>query len=63
MGDNIYDKGTGNDKKYVIGSIRVDGIMPTDDFLEFAEKEKYGLVTDEDVIKINPRGYTAIPNK
>ena len=46
-----------NPKAYQIGSIRLDGITPSDSFLEFAKKEQLGQVTDEDVLKICPRGY------
>ncbi|MCL2409723.1 MAG: hypothetical protein FWC96_08985 [Oscillospiraceae bacterium] len=42
---------------YQIGSIRLEGVTPSDSFLEFAEKERLGVATDEDVLKICPRGY------
>jgi len=44
-------------KSYTIGSIRLEGVTPTDDFLTFAEKERLGLATEDDVRKICPRGY------
>ena len=42
---------------YQIGSIRLEGITPSDSFLEFAEKERLGLATDEDIMKVCPTGY------
>ena len=43
--------------KYLIGSIRIPGIAPTACFLEFAEKERLGLATEQDYIDFSPRGY------
>ncbi len=34
---------------YAIGIVQVDGIKPSDDFLELVEKEKRGEMTDEDI--------------
>ncbi|MCL2049995.1 MAG: hypothetical protein FWG87_14845 [Defluviitaleaceae bacterium] len=52
------------ENKYLVGSVRVKGITPTDDFLEFAEKERLGIATEEDYASISPRGYTVgIPNE
>lgn len=34
---------------YAIGIVQVDGIKPSDDFLELVEKEKRGEITDEDI--------------
>jgi len=42
---------------YKIGEIQLKGIRPTDDFLEFAEKERLGIANEEDYQKVNPRGY------
>ena len=42
---------------YQIGSIRLEGVTPSDSFLKFAEKERLGLATDEDVLKVCPKGY------
>ena len=41
-----------NDNKYLIGDIRIDGITPSKEFLEFAEKEKRGEVTEEDIKRV-----------
>lgn len=38
---------------YAIGSIRIDGIEPTEEFKKFAEKEKRGEITFEDEKKIS----------
>lgn len=34
---------------YAIGMIRVDGLEPTEEFKQYAEKEKRGEITMEDV--------------
>ena len=34
---------------YAIGMIKVDGLKPTDEFMQFIEKEKRGEVTMEDL--------------
>lgn len=36
-------------KKYLVGSIRIDGIEPSEEFLRFAELERQGLLTKEDI--------------
>ena len=36
---------------YAIGIVQVDGIKPSDEFLELVEKEKRGEVTNEDIRK------------
>ena len=43
-----------NDKAwdYAIGIVQIDGIKPSDDFLELVEKEKRGEITGEDIRKI-----------
>lgn len=48
--------------KYPIGSIRIDGITPSDEFLEFAEKEKRGEITDDDIQRIFNKKHTIIPD-
>lgn len=37
---------------YAIGIVQIDGIKPSDDFLELVEKEKRGEITGEDIRKI-----------
>ena len=36
---------------YAIGIVQIDGIKPSDDFLELVEKEKRGEITGEDIRK------------
>lgn len=36
---------------YAIGIVQVDGIKPSDEFLELVEKEKRGEITSEDIRK------------
>lgn len=45
---------------YALGIIKVDGLTPTKDFLELAEKEKRGEITDADIIKALDRKYKMI---
>jgi len=48
-----------NDKKYLIGDIRIDGVKYSAEFLDFAEREKQGLVTEDEIQKLFPiGGYT-----
>ena len=37
---------------YAIGIVQIDGIKPSDDFLELVEKEKRGEITGEDIRKV-----------
>ena len=37
---------------YALGIIKVDGLTPSDEFLELVEKEKKGLITDDEMLKI-----------
>ncbi len=34
---------------YAVGMIRVDGLEPTEEFMEYVEKEKRGEITMEDI--------------
>lgn len=45
-------------RKYLIGSIQLDGIRPSDGFLELAEKEKRGELTEEDICRVFCKKYT-----
>lgn len=59
--DGVEPQTTMSDKKenpYPIGSIRIDGITPADEFLEFAEKEKRGEITDEDIQRVFLKKHT-----
>lgn len=37
---------------YAIGIVQVDGIKPSDDFLELVEKEKSGEMTGDDIRRV-----------
>ena len=42
---------------YAIGIVQIDGIKPSDDFLELVENEKRGEITGEDVRKVLYKKY------
>lgn len=43
---------------YAIGIVQVDGIKPSDDFLDLVEKEKRGEMTSEDIRRVLVKKYT-----
>jgi len=43
---------------YAIGIVQVEGIKPTNDFLELAEKEKRGELTNDDIRRVLVKKYT-----
>ena len=45
---------------YAIGIVQVEGIKPSDDFLELVEKEKKGLMTSSDIQRVLMKKYTVI---
>jgi hypothetical protein len=45
---------------YAIGIVQVDGIKPSDDFLELVEKEKRGELTGDDIRQVLVKKYTMI---
>ena len=45
---------------YAIGIVQVEGIKPSDDFLELVEKEKRGEMTNEDIRKVLVKKYTVV---
>jgi len=45
---------------YAIGLVQVEGIKPSDDFLELVEKEKQGLITNDDIREVLTKKYTMI---
>ncbi|MCL2204840.1 MAG: antitoxin VbhA family protein [Defluviitaleaceae bacterium] len=49
-----------NDKAwdYAIGIVQVEGIKPSNDFLELAEKEKRGELTNDDIRRVLVKKYT-----
>lgn len=51
---------TANEKawNYAIGIVQVEGIKPSNDFLELAEKEKRGELTNDDIRRILVKKYT-----
>jgi len=53
---------TQNDKAwdYAIGIVQVEGIRPSDDFLELVEKEKRGELTNEDIRQVLVKKYTVV---
>jgi hypothetical protein len=49
MSDNVY----GKDNPYLAGDIKIDGVEPSPEFLEYAEKERRDEITPDDILKIN----------
>jgi len=51
-----------NDKAwdYAIGIVQVEGIKPSKDFLELAEKEKRGELTNDDIRRVLVKKYTVV---
>ena len=43
---------------YAIGIVQVEGIKPSKDFLELAEKEKRGEITSDDIRRVLVKKYT-----
>ena len=43
---------------YAIGIVQVEGIKPSNDFLELAEKEKRGELTNDDIRRVLVKKYT-----
>ena len=54
------DKSKFNEKAwdYAIGIVQVEGIKPSKDFLELAEKEKLGELTNDDIRRVLVKKYT-----
>ena len=48
---------------YAIGIVQLDGIKPSDDFLELVEKEKRGEITGEDIRKVLYKKYKVVEEK
>lgn len=42
---------------YAIGIVQLDGIKPSDDFLELVEKEKKGEITGDDIRQVLYKKY------
>ena len=45
---------------YAIGIVQIDGIKPSDEFLELVEKEKRGELTNDDIRRVLVRKYTVV---
>lgn len=43
--------------QYAIGIVQLDGIKPSDDFLELVEKEKQGIITGDDIRSVLCKKY------
>lgn len=43
---------------YAIGIVQLDGIKPSDDFMELVEKEKRGEMTGDDIRRVLYKKYT-----
>ena len=43
---------------YAIGIVQVEGIKPSKEFLELAEKEKRGELTNDDIRRVLVKKYT-----
>lgn len=52
-----------NDKAwdFAIGIVQLDGLKPSDGFLELVEREKRGEITGEDIREILYEKYKATP--
>ncbi len=42
---------------YAIGVVQIDGIKPSDDFMELVEKEKRGEITGDDIRRVLYKKY------
>lgn len=42
---------------YSIGIVQIDGIKPSDDFMELVEKEKRGEITGDDIRRVLYKKY------
>jgi hypothetical protein len=62
-----YERGVNMDNAkawdYAIGIVQLDGIKPSDDFLELVEKEKRGEITGEDIRKVLYKKYKVVEEK
>ena len=48
---------------YAIGIVQVEGIKPSDEFLQLVEKEKKGQMTGEDIRRVLQKKYTVKESK
>lgn len=54
-----YEEQREQKTQYAVGDIQLDGIAPTSEFQEYAEKEKRGELTPEDKQEFLRKPYTA----
>jgi hypothetical protein len=47
---------------YAIGIVQIDGIKPSDDFMELVEQEKRGELTSEKIREVLVKKYTIKEN-
>lgn len=47
---------------YAIGIVQIDGIKPSDDFMELVEKEKRGEITGDDIRRVLYKKYKVKEN-
>lgn len=45
--------------EYALGIIKVDGLQPSQEYLELIEKEKKGEITTDDIRKVLDKKYKA----
>lgn len=43
---------------YALGMIKIDGLEPSPEFLEYVEMEKRGEITDDDIITLLDEKYS-----
>lgn len=48
---------------YAIGIVQVDGIKPSEEFLQLVEKEKKGQLTGDDIRRVLQKKYTIKESK
>ena len=49
--------------EYAIGIVQLDGIKPSDDFLELVDKEKKGEMTGDDIRRVLYKKYKVVEGK
>ena len=57
IGDNVMNVNNEKAWDYAIGVVQVDGIKPSDEFMELVEKEKRGEITGEDIRRVLVKKY------
>lgn len=57
-GTIVWEAGNEQNTQYAVGDIQLDGIAPTSEFQEYADKERRGNLTPEDQQKFLQKPYT-----